>query len=179
MEGLYWPARLQLEFLGGGRLIIFFFSFSTTTAKGLPSLKVEDRRQQQQNTKIFQGETQLTYKHIRTSSRRMLFFSFGEGIYYSRTLPRASIIKIRRKTKQNFSQLSKKKMGNKCIFISYLMSSCAPYCSAASCMWISLLQERHWESGSYLENRGGGGGETTIRNLFVFFFFQKIKQMFE
>lgn len=78
MEGLYWPARLQLEFLGGGRLIIFFFSFSPTTAKGLPSLKVEDRRQQQQNTKIFQGEIQLTYKHIHQQPENV-FFLLGRG----------------------------------------------------------------------------------------------------
>lgn len=47
-EGLLARAA-SLEFLGGGRLIICFLLFSSTTTKGLPSLKVEDRRQQQQN----------------------------------------------------------------------------------------------------------------------------------
>lgn len=113
----------------------FFFFLFSNDCQG--AAKFKSRRQEATTTKhknISRGNTTNLQTH--TPAAGECFFSFGEGIYYSRTLPRASIIKIRRKTKQNFQQLSKKKkkMGNKCIFISYLMFSCAPYCSAASCM---------------------------------------------
>lgn len=79
----------------------FFFFLFSNDCQG--AAKFKSRRQEATTTKhknISRGNTTNLQTH--TPAAGECFFSFGEGIYYSRTLPRASIIKIRRKTKQNF-----------------------------------------------------------------------------